>query len=87
MKTNTITRMESENRPGKGKPMPETEENKTTMMCWENFKDSPGKEPHTESENEGEKPVKKMQKPKHEEEHVEPTLNTVNLLKIFNQRI
>ena len=28
MKTNTITRMESENRPGRGKPMPETEENK-----------------------------------------------------------
>ena len=82
MKTNTITRMESENRPGKGKPMAESEENETMMMCWENLKDSPGKEPHTESENEGKKPVKKMQKPKDEEEHVEPTLNASNQLKI-----
>ena len=52
------------------------------MMCWENLKDSQGKEPHIESENEGEKSVKKMQKPKDEEEHVEPSLNTGNRLKI-----
>ena len=48
------------------------------MMCWEDLKDSPRKEPHVESENEGEKLVKKTQKPKDEEEHVEPTLNTGN---------
>ena len=74
MKTTTIARMESENRPGKGKPMAESEENETTMMCWENLKDSPGKE--------GEKPVKKTQKQKHEEEHFKPTLNTSNQLNI-----
>ena len=51
MKTNTITRMESKNRPGKGKPMAECEENETMMMCWENLKDPLKKEPHTESEN------------------------------------
>ena len=58
--------------------MAEFEENETMMMCWEDLKDSPRKEPHTESENEGEKPIKKMKKPKDEEEHVEPTLNTGN---------
>ena len=78
MKTNTITRVESKNMPGKGKPMAKSEENETAMMCLGNLKDPPGKEPHEESENEGEKPVEKMQKPKHEEEHVEPTLITGN---------
>ena len=58
--------------------MAENEENETMMMCWETVKDPMAKEPHEESENEGEKPVKKMQKPKHEEEHVETTLNTGN---------
>ena len=52
------------------------------MMYWENLKDPQAKEPQEESENEGEKPIKKMQKLKHEEEHVEPTLNTGNQLKI-----
>ena len=62
MRTNTITRKENKNRPGKAKPTAENEENETMMMCWENLKDSLRKEPHTESENEGEKPVEKMQK-------------------------
>ena len=48
------------------------------MMCWEALNDFPKKEPHVESKNEGEKPVEKTQKQKHEEEHVEPTLNTGN---------
>ena len=33
MKSKTITRMESKSRPEKGKPMAESEENKTVMMC------------------------------------------------------
>ena len=78
MKMNTIIRMKNKNRPGKGKPMAECEENETIMMCWEDLNASPRKEPHTESENEGEKPIKKMKKPKGEEEHVEPTLNIGN---------
>ena len=82
MKTNTITRMESTNWLGKGKPMAESEENEPAMMCWEGLKESLGKDPHIESENEREKPVKKMQKAKDEEENVEPTLNTDNQLKI-----
>ena len=47
-------------------------------MCWEDLKDSLRKEPHVESENKGEKLVRKMPKPKDEEEHVERTLNTGN---------
>ena len=48
------------------------------MMCWEVLNDFPKKEPHMESENKEEKPVKKTEKSKHEEEHVKPTLNTGN---------
>ena len=61
--------------------MTENEENETAMMCWEVLKISLRKEPHVESENKGEKTIKKMQKPKDEEEHVEPTLNIGNQLK------
>ena len=57
MKTNTVTRMKSKNRPRKGKPTAESEENKTAMICWDDLKDSLGKEPYIESENEGEKPI------------------------------
>ena len=39
-------------------------------------------EPHKEPEKVAKKPVEKTEKPKHEEEHVEPTLNTGNQLKI-----
>ena len=78
MKTNTIARKESKNRPGKGKPTAKNDEYETMMMCWENLEDPSAKEPHEESENEGEKPIEKMQKPKHQEQHVEPTLNTGN---------
>ena len=42
----------------------------------------PEEEPHKESEKIEEKPVKKTEKPKHEEEHVKPTLNIVNELQI-----
>ena len=52
MKTSTIIKKKGKNRPGKGKPTAEIEENKTTMMCWEDLKDSLRKEPHTESEKE-----------------------------------
>ena len=78
MKINAIFRMKDKNMPRKGKPTTENEENETAMMCWEPLNDSPKKEPRAESENEGEKPIEKMQKQKDEEEHVEPTLNTGN---------
>ena len=40
MKSKTITRLESNNRPEKDKQMAETEENETVMMCWKNLEDS-----------------------------------------------
>ena len=74
--------MKDKNRPRKGNPTTENEENETAMMCWEALNDSLKKEPRKESDKEGEKPVKKMQQQKDEEEYVEPTLNTGNRLKI-----
>ena len=44
--------------------------------------DLPEQEPHKEQEKVEKKPIEKMEKPKHEEEHVEPTLNIGNQLKI-----
>ena len=38
-------------------------------------------EPHKEPEKVAKKPVEKTEKPKHEEEHVKPTLNTGSRLK------
>ena len=78
MKSTTITRLESRNRPEKDNQMDESDENKTAMMCWENLEDSPGKEPHKESDDKGKKPVEEMQKPKDEEEHVNSTLHMGN---------
>ena len=83
MKTDATNRMEDENRPIKSKSTTKTEEVETMMMCWEAVNDFPEKEPCKESENEEEKLIEKMQKTKHEDEHVEPTLNIGNQLKIL----
>ena len=52
------------------------------MMCWEATNNFTEEEPHKEPEKVAKKPVKKIEKLKHEEEHVEPTLNTGNHLKV-----
>ena len=52
------------------------------MMCWEATNNFTEEEPHKEPEKVEKKPVKKNEKLKHEEEHVEPILNTGNRLKI-----
>ena len=67
MKSKTIARLESKNRPEKDKQTAETEENETAMMCWENFEGSPGKEPYEKTDDKEEKPVNEMQTPKDEE--------------------
>ena len=54
----------------------------SAMMCWESTRNFTEEEPHKEPEKVVKKPVKKMEKQKHEEELVEPTLNTGNRLKI-----
>ena len=56
MKTNIIARKK---KPGTGKPTAKNKETKTAMMCWENLKDPLAKEPHVESEDEGENLSKK----------------------------
>ena len=57
-------------------------EDETVMMCWEAMNDLREKEPHKEQEKVEKKLVEKTEKPKHEEEHVEPTLNISNQLKV-----
>ena len=48
------------------------------MMCWENSKGSPGKEPYQETDDQEERAGKEMQKLKDEEGHVNSTLHTGN---------
>ena len=52
------------------------------MMCWESTESLVEKEHHEKPEKVVNKLVKTTEKQKHEEEHVEPTLNTGNRLKI-----
>ena len=81
-KSDTTDRMEDEIRTKKSKSMTKNGEVETTMMCWEAMNDLPEKEPHKEQEKVEKKPFEKTEKPKYEEEHVEPTLNIGNRLKI-----
>ena len=52
------------------------------MMCWESTESFVEKEHPEEPEKMVNKLVETTEKQKHEEEHVEPTLNTGNRLKI-----
>ena len=54
----------------------------SVMMCWESTESSAEEELHEEPEKVANKLVETMEKQKHEEEHVEPTLDTGNRLKI-----
>ena len=82
MKPNATDRMEDELRTKKSKSMIKNKEAKVVMICWEATNNFPEEEPHKEPEKVENKPIKKTEKPKHEEEHVKPTLNTGNRLKI-----
>ena len=80
--SNATNRMEDEIRTKKSKSTTKNGEVETVMICWEATNNFLEEEPHKEPEKVEKKPVKKMEKPKHEEEHVEPTLNIGNQLKI-----
>ena len=67
--------MKSESTTKKGKV-------ESAMMCWELTSDFSKEETHEEPEKVAKKPVEKMEKQKHEEEHVRPTLDTGSRLKI-----
>ena len=54
----------------------------SVMMCWESTESFVEKEHREEPEKMTNKPVEMTEKQKHEEEHVEPTLNIGNRLKI-----
>ena len=54
----------------------------SATICWESAENLAEEEPRNEPENVTNKLVKTMGKQKHEEEHVEPTLDTGNRLKI-----
>ena len=54
----------------------------SAMMCWESTESLAEKEHREEPEKVANKLVETTEKQKHEEEHVEPTLNTGNQLKI-----
>ena len=77
-KSDATNRMEDEIRTKKSKSTTKNGEVETTMMCWEVKNDLPEKEPHKEQEKVEKNPIEKTEKPKHEEEHVEPTLNIGN---------
>ena len=70
--------MEDELRTKKSNSMNKNKEVEAAMMCWEATNNFTEEEPHKEPEKVAKKPIKKMEKLKHEEEHVEPTLNTGN---------
>ena len=55
----------------------------SAMMCWESTESFVEKEHREEPEKMANKLVETTEKQKHEEEHVEPTLNTGNRLKIL----
>ena len=55
---------------------------KSAMMCWEHTESLVEEEPHDAPEKVSNKHVETTEKQKHEEEHVWPTLDTGNRLKI-----
>ena len=82
MKPDSTDGMEDELRTKKSKSTTKNEEAEVVIMCWEATNNFLEEEPHKEPEKVEKKPVENMEKPKHEEEHVKPTLNTGNQLKI-----
>ena len=58
--------------------MTKNKEVKVAMMCCEAMNNFLEEEPHKEPEKVEKKRIEMTEKPKHEEEHVEPTLNIGN---------
>ena len=75
-------KMEAELKTVKSDSTTKNDKVESAMMCWELTSDFPKEETHKEPEKVAKKPVEKMEKQKHEEEHVGPTLDTGSRLKI-----
>ena len=81
-KHDAADKMEVELRIIRSKSTTKNEKVESAMMCWESMSNFTEEEPHKEQEKVAKKPIEKMEKTKHEEKHVEPTLNTGTRLKI-----
>ena len=77
-KHDTADKMEVELRTIRSKSMTKNKKVESAMMCWESMSNFTEEEPHEEPEKVAKKPIEKAENLKHEEEHVEPTLNTGN---------
>ena len=75
-KHDAADKMEAELKMIRSKSTTKNEKVESAMMCWESTSNFTEEEPHKEPEKVAKKPVEKTKKPKHEEEHVGPTLNT-----------
>ena len=82
LKYDTTDKMEVELKTMRSKCTTKNKNVKSAMICWESTRNFTEEEPHKEQEKVAKKPVEKTEKQNHEEEHVEPTLNTGNRLKI-----
>ena len=80
-KHDAVDKIEVELRTIRSKSMTKNEKVESAMMCWESMSNFMEEEPHKEPEKVAKKPIKKMEKLKHEEEHVKPTLHKGNRLK------
>ena len=80
-KHDAADKMEVELRRIRSKSTTKNEKVESAMMCWESMSNFTEEEPHKEPEKVAKKPVEKMEKLKHEEEHVKPTLHKGNQLK------
>ena len=77
-KHDSADKMEVELTTIRSKSTTKNEKVESVMMCWESMSNFTEEEPHEEPEKVVKKPIEKTEKLKHEEEHVEPTLNTGN---------
>ena len=80
-KHDAMDKMEAELKTIRSESMTKNKKVKSAMMCWESASNFTEEEPHKEPKKVAKKPIEKMEKPKHEEEHVGPTLNTGAQLK------
>ena len=76
-------KMEVEIKTMKNQPTTKKDIVESAMMCWEPTSDPSEEQPQEEPEKTSKKPVQKMEKQKHGEEHVRPTLDTSSRLNIL----
>ena len=78
-----MNKMEVELKTMKSESITKKEIVESSMMCWDPTSNLSEEEPHEEPEKVTKKPVEKMEKQKHGEEHVGPTLDTSSRLNIL----